>query len=190
MGFACKPPSKPLFFKFTKKEGKSEELLKSKRLTKMLFVIYLLILVWVVLFKFDIPFSNMGTMQSVNLEPYAAPTRLNGEVLYSEMLLNVMIFIPLGIYLEAIFRKWPLIPKVLIVLFVSVSFEILQYIFAMGASDITDVIHNVLGGLIGLLLVKLLPKKKGSSYRFLNSLAIVTTVIVLVGLVILRVFFL
>lgn len=128
-------------------------------------------------------------MQSVNMEPYAAPSRLNGEVLYSEMLLNVLIFIPLGIYLEALFRKWPLGLKILLILLVSASFEIFQYLFAMGASDITDVIHNGLGGFIGLLLVKMSAKRKAISYRTLNRLALVTTVIVLTGLVVLRLLF-
>lgn len=34
----------------------------------------------------------------------------------------------------------------------SLVFEVTQYIFAIGASDITDVIDNTLGAVIGILL--------------------------------------
>jgi glycopeptide antibiotics resistance protein len=39
---------------------------------------------------------------------------------------------------------------------VSVAVEVLQGVFALGASDIDDVILNCLGGFIGILLVLLL----------------------------------
>lgn len=166
-------------------------MLKSKRLTKGLFILYLLLLVWIVLFKLEVPFSNMGTMRSLNWDPYAAPTRLNGQVVYSEMVLNVIIFIPFGIYLNALFKKWPIIVQVLIIFLVSVFFEVIQYSLAMGASDITDVIHNGLGGIIGIVLYRNLSKKmKLKHHRFLNMVAIISTTTVMIGVVTFRMYFL
>ena len=160
-------------------------MLHSKRLTRALFLIYLALLAWIILFKMDLPFSNLGTMKSLNLVPYAAPTRINGEVVHGEMMLNVLIFIPLGIYLEALFKKWHLLGKVLFIYFVSLSFETLQYVLEMGAADITDIIHNVLGGLIGIMLFKIITKihrDDKRTQRLLNISASLVTIIVIISL--------
>jgi glycopeptide antibiotics resistance protein len=41
---------------------------------------------------------------------------------------------------------------------VSILFEIIQFIFGLGASDITDLINNTLGGVIGILIYFILNK--------------------------------
>lgn len=41
---------------------------------------------------------------------------------------------------------------------VSLLFEIIQYILSIGSSDITDIITNTLGGLVGVLVVSILRK--------------------------------
>ena len=46
--------------------------------------------------------------------------------------------------------SWSFLKKIVLVVGVSVLFEVLQFIFAIGGSDITDLIGNTLGGIIGV----------------------------------------
>lgn len=165
-------------------------MLQSKRLTQILFVVYLILLIWIILFKLEFSFSNMGTMQSVNFTPYAAPTRFNGEVVRSEMFLNVLIFMPFGIYLEALNKSTHFILKLGTIFLASLTFELLQYFLAMGASDVTDIIHNVLGGIIGLLLYTAISQRGKAderNRRWLNGVAAVVTAVVVLGLVVFKI---
>ena len=67
-------------------------------------------------------------------------------------LVNLLLFVPLGIYLAALGARY--IP--LMVVGVSVALEIAQFVLATGSSDLTDVIVNAVGALIGLGLFALL----------------------------------
>lgn len=57
---------------------------------------------------------------------------------------------------------------------VSLVYEIIQYVFAIGASDITDLIGNALGGVIGIGIFFILPKIiEGKDVKILNILALI-----------------
>ena len=116
-------------------------------LAKVLLVLYSAILIWLVLFKFSIHIQSVlhYDKRSVNLIPFSSSSGSSGE-----MVDNVLVFIPFGLLLGINFKRADLWRKLIVVLAVSVSFEVIQYIFAIGSSDITDVITNTLGGLIGL----------------------------------------
>ena len=60
-------------------------------------------------------------------------------------------FIPIGVLLSVNFKRLSFRSKLLIVLGASIAAEVIQYILAIGVTDITDVITNTLGGLIGLI---------------------------------------
>ena len=65
------------------------------------------------------------------------------------------------------------------VLGISFIYEIIQFIFAIGASDITDLISNTLGGIIGIALVYVLSiVLKDKTHKILNRIAMVCTVLV------------
>jgi len=64
---------------------------------------------------------------------------------------NVLVFIPFGLLLGLNFKRLDLWRKILVVFVFSLTAEVIQYILAIGASDITDVITNAFGGLIGLM---------------------------------------
>ena len=53
-------------------------------------------------------------------------------------------FIPMGIYINLFKPKWSFIQKATLCLGISLLFEILQFVLAIGASDITDIIGNTL----------------------------------------------
>lgn len=156
-----------------------QDVTKRVKMLRVLFVVYLIALFEIVVFKFDIPFSNMGYLRSVNFIPFNQSLIVNGKIELSEIFMNMVIFIPLGVYFEIIFSKWSTMKKVFIVFVVSLSCEILQFIMAVGASDITDVINNTLGGIVGVLIIKLLIrlfKDKNKVYKFINIVATAGTV--------------
>ena len=82
----------------------------------------------------------------------------NGRINFSEMIDNVLVFCPFGIYIEVLYRCWNLSEKVLSFFCVSLIYEIMQYVLAIGRSDITDVIMNTAGGIVGILGYSLLRK--------------------------------
>ncbi len=86
-------------------------------------------------------------------------------------------------------RRMELYKKVIPIFITSLAFETLQYIFALGASDITDLIGNTLGGIIGIAVFMLLSKIfKNNTIKIINVLALIVTIIVVLflGLVILQ----
>ncbi len=117
-----------------------------------LFVVYLVILVWTVLWKLEIPWTGGDTM--VKLVPFIAAggAGANAPV---EVVANLVLFIPLGIYLGLLAPRWPWWAAAGTIAGASVALEVTQYVLAVGRSDTTDVIVNTLGGLVGLGLLAL-----------------------------------
>ncbi len=79
----------------------------------------------------------------------------NMTVLY-EIILNVVLFVPLG-FLWGIQsskwpRKWQWFSAMILGVYLSGIIELLQYIFKKGCVEVDDVIHNTLGCLIGYFL--------------------------------------
>lgn len=161
--------------------------MKSKEysITKGLFVVYIILLTWIILFKMQFDISSLETMslRNINLVPFAGSLIVNNRVDISEIILNVAVFVPFGIYLCMSKEKWSFIKKVVPIFITSLAFETLQYIFAIGASDITDLIGNTLGGIIGIAVFMLLSKIfKNKTIKIFNVLALIVTVIVVLFL--------
>lgn len=152
---------------------------KEKYLTKILFIVYFLLLIWIILFKFSFTL-DIGTQHNINLIPFNTSVMVNGKLQLKEIIENVIIFIPFGIYISILKPKWSFIKKVIPSFFTSLIVETLQYILAIGASDITDLISNTLGSIIGILLFYLLNKLlKKKTILVINILAIIGTVIII-----------
>ena len=153
----------------------------AKILSGSLFALYLMILLWLVLFKLRVDISSVFSYhhRSLNLIPFAAPSRVHGEIGYGEMIYNCFFFIPFGLLLSVNFKKIKFLPKLVLIMIFSVAVENIQYIFAIGATDITDVITNTLGGLIGLSLYALSNKYVNSEKldRAINILGVVLFVL-------------
>lgn len=165
--------------------------MKSRKhnITKGLFIVYIIILTWIILFKLQFDISSLETMnlRSINLVPFTGSLIINDRVDISEIILNVAIFVPFGIYVCMLKEEWSFIKKVIPIFITSLAFETLQYIFALGASDITDLIGNTLGGIIGIAVFMLLSKIfKNNTIKIINVLALIVTIIVVLflGLVI------
>ena len=84
---------------------------KLNRLTYILLGVYLIAIVWILLFKLGVHFSNMGIRRSINLIPFSEPLILNGKLDFGEMIMNVLIFVPLGIYAGILYKRWIIAKK-------------------------------------------------------------------------------
>jgi len=69
---------------------------------------------------------------------------------------NVAIFVPFGIYLPLFKKDKGVMTNLLFIFLVSVFVEIIQGLFGIGISDIDDVILNCLGGILGYKFILLL----------------------------------
>ena len=153
---------------------------KRNTLTLVLFIIYLLALTWLILFKlqFSIPVMHVGRI--INLIPLLGSFDDNGVIRFAEIRINIFAFIPLGIYICMLKAPWTFVKKVLAIVVLALAFELTQFIFAIGRADITDVLSNTLGGIIGMGIYALLSKVlKGRTNKVINVLAAVFTILVL-----------
>ena len=133
---------------------------------KGLGIIYWLILLFYLFLLIDTVFFSRDSLRSVNLIPfnsikeYIMVDNGFGEYRLVDMNIwgNVLMFIPLGIYILVHGKKLSLTKCVLLIIGSSVFIEIIQYIFARGATDIDDVILNTLGGVIGIGIYKIFAK--------------------------------
>ena len=110
--------------------------------------IYLLFLCWLILFKLADSINKIPSMRGINLIPFHYDQIAESRFHFNEVLYNAIVFIPAGFYFTVMGKKKFLSGIVLSAL-LSLSFETLQWIFALGASDITDLIMNTVGGAIG-----------------------------------------
>ena len=83
-------------------------------------------------------------------------------------ILNILIFIPLGVLLYPLFKKKRIIKVVLIGFIISLSFEIFQLYTIIGSFMLSDLISNTIGCLIGCILCMLLLKI--NKYNLFNTL--------------------
>ena len=75
--------------------------------------------------------------------------------LLPENLLNLVLFVPVGILLGCAFRKMSWWKVALTGGSLSISIEILQFFYKRGFSEIDDVMHNTVGCLIGYGMYRL-----------------------------------
>lgn len=125
---------------------KSKQILKT--IVKISLALYILLLTWIIVFKFRIDITSLKYIRSINLIPFKTNGAINGM---KETLVNLILFIPFGMYLEYLLKIKKL--NIIIIILTSFCYEIMQYIFHIGVSDITDIIMNTLGGIIGILLI-------------------------------------
>ena len=108
-------------------------------------IVYLLILSWIILFKLQFSFSALDHIRQINLLPFGGSVIANGKIDFDEIINNVIVFIPVGAYFSLLFKNKSVLKAIGSVLGISFVYEIIQFIFAIGASDITDLISNTLG---------------------------------------------
>lgn len=148
------------------------------------FVLYFLVFLYALIFKYTSPLelldSNRVIIRSFNVIPfytiYSFLTAPNVPpfIIVINILGNIILFVPLGIYLQLLLRNKKVWKSSLIIFLTTSIVELAQLIFGLGKFDIDDIILNCLGGLIGILVYRGL-------YAFLKNEEKVRTAIVLSG---------
>ena len=148
-----------------------------KIITAGLLAVYLFALTWIIVFKMQFSFQGLPDFREINLIPFAGSANVNNQIDFNEIIYNVLAFIPFGIYISMLKPTWSFLNKIAVIAGVSLLFEVLQFSFAIGASDITDFMGNTLGGIIGvgvyIVFCKLFSTKAN---KILNVLASIGTI--------------
>lgn len=144
-----------------------------------LFAIYLALLVWIVLWKLEVPYVGAGELRQIKLVPFVS-SACNGASAPSEVVANVLLFIPFGFYLGLLTPAWPWWKTAGTIAGASLAVEVSQYVLAVGSSDVTDVITNTVGGLAGLGLPALARRRLRA--RTVTAITRVCTVLTVLAL--------
>ncbi|MGC9934297.1 VanZ family protein [Priestia aryabhattai] len=157
------------------------------KITVGLFAIYLFALTWIIVFKMQFSLQELPDFRKINLIPFAGSAKVNNQIYFNEIIYNVLAFIPFGIYISMLKPNWSFLKKIAVIAGVSLLFEVLQFIFAIGASDITDLIGNTLGGIIGvgvyIVFCKLFSTKANKILNILTSLGVIFLVALVLVLI-------
>lgn len=90
--------------------------------------------------------------------------RFNGQpgyALVTNILGNIVLFIPWGILVPQIFKTIKSTKAVIIFsMTFSLACELVQHVYSIGIFDIDDIIYNTIGGIIGFKLIKHFSKQK------------------------------
>ena len=119
-----------------------------KEIKMLFFLFYILLLYYVVTFQDN----NYGTNNFILFKEIFR-YNITSKLFLRNVLGNIILFIPLGIFSSNIIKNKTFIPIFFISLVVSCSIEFAQSMIDRTA-DIDDVILNVLGGIIGYVLYK------------------------------------
>lgn len=121
-----------------------------EELFNLMFIVYLLVL-------FQLVTSQDLIGGGTNLTPFKEIFRyeLMSSAFIKQVLGNIVLFVPLGYFVSYYCKIKGIVGITIVSLLSSVTIEIVQY-FIGRSVDIDDVILNVIGGIIGFLLYKLL----------------------------------
>ena len=104
-----------------------------------------------------VPITFQPERYILNLIPFNGISNTDGfQQVVVEKVPNIMLFIPLGVFIPIVFKsKRKLYQTAIISFAVTFSIEFFQF-FIGRSSDIDDVITNILGAVIGYMLFKVL----------------------------------
>ena len=163
--------------------------IKSKKMlsmfSKILFALYLTILVWVVIFKCNIAISLTGGylyLKTITIQErflvYMVPFQ-NGITKWdSDTILNVIVFIPMGLYVSYFIKHKKFLMALLISFGASLFLEVFQLFTLMGSYQSEDLIVNTLGGIIGYLIYKLIYKDTPRRILIFNIISLVVLILI------------
>ncbi|SFU51217.1 VanZ family protein [Butyrivibrio sp. M55] len=157
---------------------------KGKVFAYVVMGIYLLFLCWLILFKIADILDKIPSRRSINLVPFYYGGFNGSQFQLFDILYNMLVFVPAGFYFAALGKK-KIISGIGGCFILSLSFEVLQWVFAIGSSDITDLITNTAGGVVGTVIYFLLRKiSRGHEVKIVSIMGAIIEV-GLIGLLVL-----
>ena len=135
---------------------KKNKIIKTQMCFSILFIIYLLHVYG------STVFSRLPSTRKYQLEVFWSWIEILNSMnttypiyeLFLENILNVIMLLPLGIFLSLVYGKkidWKV--GLLIGFCISFSIELMQLVLCRGMFDVDDIIHNSLGFLIGIMII-------------------------------------
>jgi len=123
------------------------------------FYIMVVFLITIMPFRIIVPGRNKLFLERLNLIPFRDIYRhyLGGT---QDVILNIIMFIPFG-FLISFFKEKNILETIILSFSFSLFIEVTQLLYAWTTiyskrtSDITDVITNTIGGIIGYLIYKI-----------------------------------
>ena len=100
------------------------------------------------------------------------------------MIENLIVFVPLGLLFGINLTRVSFWRKLTLIFLLSLTAEAVQFVLAIGRTDVTDVIMNTFGGLIGLVLYNLSSRRINA--KILDLVIAVVLTILLALLLMLR----
>ena len=146
-----------------------------KWITAILFVLYMLLLCKFILFKKPLSsvynhFTKHYNLKAVkdnlhqsNVTPFTTirlywNSHMRAEYRISNLIGNLVGFVPLGIFLPLLFKRCRNWKTILLIFLISLLFETIQLVGVLGSFDVDDLLLNTLGGAIGYGLFAVLFK--------------------------------
>ena len=127
---------------------------KGLRYSSMLLLIEYVFL----LFCSTVIFRTVGETRQYDFHPFWSYQALQEgrEDLLAENIMNVVVFIPVGLLLGIAFKQMTWWKVLLVGCSISVTIESLQFFLMRGFSELDDVMHNTLGCLLGYGIMTIL----------------------------------
>lgn len=153
-----------LVYRFLVLSNREEKNL-AREITINLFFLYAMVLLGVTIFKDGYLYLNLNK-KVINVIPLRETILMfmGNPMGFKNSLYNVVgniaAFIPLGIFIKLLNRKYKFLKVVFIGFLVSLSLEIGQYFTVFNICDIDDVIFNTLGIIVGFYVYKYIEKNK------------------------------
>ncbi|MGG6309350.1 VanZ family protein [Paenibacillus macerans] len=149
----------------------------------LMFCVYALVMLKIVLFK-TIPLAEVFQarflpVRSVNAVPlrtimeYLTSDGIETRQVLANIAGNIALFVPSGMFVAFAAGRKPLRIQLLWLLGASVSLEALQFILALGSSDVDDILLNTAGGALGIGVYMRLRKKTRTRNRLLIGMIMV-----------------
>lgn len=122
----------------------------------MISICYVSVLLKIVMLKY----GYTSGLRGINLVPFTFLSMFSGdtaiEVALKNVLGNIAVLVPLGVLLAYVMKKATIWQQILVCLGISIFFETVQWIMGCGATDIDDIMLNVLGCLTGVAFYKMI----------------------------------
>lgn len=147
-----------LLFKWLQKKGWMKDEEKGMICTLKMFLLSLSCSFIFVMTLFGRLAGDYG-LKIIPFESYCKAFNENNTELILQLMMNIAMYIPLGFLLPCCFKRFDKCRYVMLMATVSsLSIELLQVIFRIGLFETDDILNNVIGAMMGLMIYVLITK--------------------------------
>ena len=165
-----------------------------KFLSTCIFIMYFIIIIWIITFKCNLVqsitdtylfFKEMTIIERINFDLVPFKDYIEGpfisqiKTIIEDDILNILFFVPLGMYASLFIKKHKFIKVILFSFLLSLFFEIFQLFSLIGSFSTKDLITNVLGSIIGYFIYRLMYKKENSQLK-IKIYNVISTIVVVI----------